>query len=272
MIKSKSVTKELLNLINLHIEKNTMRKLMRTIKNRNFCFIYLKYFRELTELRELSLIIDDIDYMNKPDIIKNEKNLKFLINFLIRIKVLKINLPYKIGLKSAKMFHNLIASCLSLVSLTLCFGYYYQDIDGMRIISEILKSTNNIIFLSLYLNSNKITDISIKVLSQSLANITNIKELLIKLDINKISDSGCISLSQSFSLMSKLSNLKLNLSYNYIGIEACNFLLDTIFHLPNLNALVLHIVSNKISEKEIIQLTEKIKNLSAILLRIEYSF
>jgi hypothetical protein len=259
MIKRKPVTKEIVNLINLHLDKKTTRKLIRTIKNRNFSFIYLNYFRELTESRDLSLNIDDIDYGNKFDIIKNEKN---LINFLNKIKLFKINLPFKIGLKSAKMFHNIIANSSSLLSLTLCFGYYYTDIDVMRIVSQTLKSANNISFLSLYLNSNKISDNSVKILSQSLENVTNIKELLIKLNINKISDSGCVYLSESFSYMSKLSNLKLDLSYNYIGIEALNFLLDTIYNLPNLHFFILQVVSNKISEKELLQLNEKIKKFS----------
>lgn len=272
MIKCKFLSKNMMMLIYLQLEKRTLRKLLKKLKNRNFSSIHSKCFEDLSAFRELFVFIDDMDHVNIFEIIKNQKNIALLLNFFNKIKILKINLPFKIGFKLSKVFNTTIVNCSILTSLTLCFGYYYNDFDGMKIISELLKSAKNIINFKLYLNSNKISDNSIKMLSHSLANMTNIKDLLIKLDINKISDLGCISLSESFSLMSKLSNLKLNLNYNNIGIDAFNILVDSIFQLQNLNSLELHIVSNKIKEKDILQLSQRIKQISQNLFKIEFKF
>ena len=260
MIKCKSLNEEIVMLLYFHLEKRTMRRIINRINNKTLIHKYVEHYQSLTESRELYISIDDIDYLNKFEIFKNDKEYSDLALIYSKIKSFKINLPYNIGLKSAKSFNKTIVNCYNLTSLILCFGIYYSDGIGIKVLNELLKSAINVTYLRLYLNSNKITDNSVKVLSESLSKITNLIDILIRLDINKITDSGCFYLSDSLYLLNQLSSLHLNLNYNNIGVDAVNYLIDKLSQIKSLKCLNLQIESNKISEKEKLLLSYKFIN------------
>ncbi|KAL4441728.1 hypothetical protein ABPG74_008725 [Tetrahymena malaccensis] len=135
-------------------------------------------------------------------------------------------------------------------------------IESFQIISEMLQSKNNLVYLNLNMSAVNMFNNQIEFICKGIRNYSNLQKLKLDLAGCTIQDQGMEKLAECLIQLKKLNYLDLNVSQNKLGEESGNYFSTAICSLQELAFLKINLVENQIFTSDL--LANSIKNLGSL--------